>query len=118
MEFLTLQRADRFGIASFVESREEIIDVVRAGLCVVGHRLDQLFNQGAQRDLSGVCNAFGAPISVIINFQDYLFHTLKLTAKSGRVKVRGSGQVGQHGFIKKAVFVMKSRMIRMRALMS
>jgi hypothetical protein len=67
MEFLTPETTDRFGVASFVESREEVIDVVRVRLSVVGHRLDQLFNQGAQRDLSGVCNAFGAPISVIIN---------------------------------------------------
>jgi len=88
MEFLTPRRADRFGIASFVESGEEVIDVVRVRLGVVGRRLDQLFNQGAQRDLPRVRNPLGAPISVIINFYNYLFHILKLTAKGGRVKVR------------------------------
>jgi hypothetical protein len=67
MEFLTPETTDRFGVASFVESREEVIDVVRVRLSIVGHRLDQLFNQRAQRDLSGVCNAFGTPISVVIN---------------------------------------------------
>ena len=87
MEFFTPETTDRFGVASFVESGEEVIDVVRVRLSVVGHRLDQLFNQGAQRDSSGVCNAFGTPISVIIDFYNYLFHALKLTAKSGRVKV-------------------------------
>jgi hypothetical protein len=89
MEFLTPETTDRFGVASFVQSREEVIDVVRVRLSVVGHRLDQLFNQGAQRDLSGVRYAFGAPISVIINSYNYLFHTLKISGKSGCVKVKG-----------------------------
>jgi len=81
MEFLTPQRTDRFSVAAFVESREEVIDVVRVRLSVVGHRLDQLFNQGAQRDLSRVGNPLDAPISVIINFYNYLFHGFKLAGK-------------------------------------
>src|SRR5882672_158562 len=93
MEFLTPETTDRLGVTSFIEGGEEMIDVVGIRVSVVGHRLDQLFHQGAQRDLSGVCNAFGAPISVIINFYNYLFHGFKLTAKSRRVKVRGRGQV-------------------------
>src|SRR5436305_3377779 len=96
MEFLTPETTDRIGVASFVESREEVIDVVRVRLSIVGHRLDQLFNQSAQRDVSGACDALGAPISVVINFYNYLFHGFKLTAKSGRVKVCGRGQVGRH----------------------
>ena len=68
MEFLTPETTDRIGVASFVESREEVIDVVRVRLSIVGHRLDQLFNQSAQRDVSGACDALGAPISVVINF--------------------------------------------------
>jgi hypothetical protein len=67
IQFFTPETTDRFGVASFVESREEIIDVVRVRLSVVGNRLDQLFNQGAQRYLSGGCNVFSAPISVIID---------------------------------------------------
>src|SRR6266850_5226646 len=86
MEFLTPQRTDGLGVAALVECGKEIRDVVRVRSSVVGHRLDQLFNQGAQRDLSRVCNAFGAPISLIINFYDYLFHDFKLAAKAERVK--------------------------------
>jgi len=36
MESLTPETTDRFGVASFVESREEVIDVVRVRLSVVG----------------------------------------------------------------------------------
>src|SRR2546421_6630235 len=36
MEFLTPETTDRIGVASFVESREEVIDVVRVRLSVVG----------------------------------------------------------------------------------
>ncbi len=45
MEFVTPETTDRFGVASFVESGEEVIDVVRVRLSVACHRLDQLFNQ-------------------------------------------------------------------------
>jgi hypothetical protein len=91
MEPLAVESTDGFSVASFVESREEAINVGRVRLIAIRHRLDQLFNQGAHRDLSSVCNTLSTPISVIIDFHDYLFHILKLTAKSGRVKVRGSG---------------------------
>lgn len=46
MEFLTPETTDGLGVASFVESGEKVMDVVRVRLGVVGHRLDQLFNQG------------------------------------------------------------------------
>jgi hypothetical protein len=93
MEFPALKRADWLGVASFVQSREEDFDVVRVRQSVVGHRLDQLFNQVVQRDLSSVGNVFGALINGVVNFENYLFHTLKLTAKSERVKVRGIGRM-------------------------
>jgi hypothetical protein len=112
MEFLTPQRTDRFGVAAFVESREEVIDVVRVRLSVVGHRLDQLFKQCAHRDLSFVRNPLCSPISVIISFYNYLFHTLKLTAKSGRVKVHGSGQVGRHELHKESRVRDEDQMIK------
>ena len=94
MEFLTPKTTDGLGVAAFVESGEEVIDVVRVRPCVVGHRPDQLFNEGGHRDLSRVRNVFGTPKRVIINFHNYLFHALKLTAISGRVKVRGQWSAG------------------------
>jgi hypothetical protein len=47
MEFLTPETTDRFGVASFVEGREEIIELLRVRLGVGSNRLYQLFNQGA-----------------------------------------------------------------------
>jgi hypothetical protein len=101
MEILTVESTDGFSVASFVESREEDIDVGRVRLIAIRHRLDQLFNQDTHRDLSSVCNTLSTPISVIIDFHDYLFHTIKLTAKSGRVKVRDNwsgSEYDPHGF--------------------
>ena len=96
MEVLTPETTDRMGVASLVQSREKVIDVVRGRLSVVGDRLDQLFNQCADRNLSGLCNVLRTPKSVIIYFQNYLFHTLKLTAMSGRVKIREAGVEGSN----------------------
>jgi hypothetical protein len=94
MEFLAPQRTDRLGVASLVECGKEVGYVFRLRPTVFSRGLDQLFNESAHRDLSRVCNAFGAPISVIINFYYYLFHTLKLTAKRQRVKVRAAVEWG------------------------
>jgi len=79
MEFLTPQRTDRLGVAAFVESGEGVIGVVRVRLSVVGNRLDQLFKQCAQRDPSFVRNPLCSPISVIINFYNYLFHGFQIS---------------------------------------
>lgn len=68
MKFFAREGTDRFGVASLGQSSVEVLDVVRVRLGVVGRRLYQLFNQGAHRNLSGLCNAFRAPISLIINF--------------------------------------------------
>ena len=93
MEFLTSEATDRFGVAAFVQSREEVIDVVRVRPSAIGRGLYQLFNHGAHRDLARLGDVLGTLICLIINFQNYLFHSFKLAAKSGRVKVRGIGRM-------------------------